>query len=99
MFSKRLQILLTPEQHRALGERAKADGASIGQVVREAIDEKLRVPSRAERMLAAERLIARGKQYSAPTFTPEQLNAMANEEVEQEAEELHGIPRRRRVEE
>lgn len=96
MPKQRLQILVTPEQHRALGERASAEATSIGQVVREAIDKELQVPSRAERIRAAEELIAIGKRYKGPHFTPEELNEIAVEEIEQEAEEFHGIPRKRR---
>ncbi len=89
MFSKRLQILLTPEQHRALGERAKADRASIGQVVREAIDEKLKVPSKAERQRALDALLEMGKRYQGPPITAEDINRIAVEEVEQEFDEFH----------
>ena len=94
MFSKRLQILLTPEQHRALGERARADGASIGQVVREAIDEKLKVPSRAERKKALESFLALGQQYQGPPLSAEDINRIVVEEVEAEFEEFHGESRR-----
>jgi hypothetical protein len=52
----RLQILLDPEQMRALKARAAQQRVSMGAFLRQAVDHELRRPTLEERLAAAERL-------------------------------------------
>ncbi len=58
MYTSRMQILLSPAQRRLLEEEARASGASVASLVREAIDARFARPSAAARLEAAERLVA-----------------------------------------
>ena len=51
MLSKRLQVLIDPEQYDRLRREAQARGVPVGEVVREAIDRA--VPPHEERRRAA----------------------------------------------
>lgn len=71
MLSERLQILVSPEQRQRLEHEASRRGASVGSVVREAIDARLGTVTRAERMRALEEI----RQMNAgPALSPEELN-------------------------
>jgi hypothetical protein len=56
MLDQRLQILVTREQRRRLEEEARRTGASVGALIREAVDERYGGVTRDERIAAAERI-------------------------------------------
>jgi predicted transcriptional regulator len=79
MFSERLQILISPEQRRALEAEAERREASVASVIREAIDLRLGTVDRAARLRAVEELSAMN---AGPFLTPEELNRIVAEERE-----------------
>jgi hypothetical protein len=86
MLTERLQILVSPQQKRRLEAEAKTRGESVGELVREAIDQLYgSAPTRAERMAAVERMLSGPK---IPFMSPEQMNRAHGEEVEEEYPEL-----------
>ena len=56
MLSKRLQILLSPEQRRRLEAEANRRGVSVASVIRESIDAQLGAVAREDRMRAVEEI-------------------------------------------
>ena len=91
MLSERLQILITPEQRRRLQSEARDRGASVGGLVREAIDARFGGFSREEKVKAVEAIAAmEGGHFIAP----EELNRMFEEERDEEFERFHGKHRR-----
>src|SRR5580704_18761902 len=83
MLTERLQILLSPQQKRRLETEAKTRGESVGEIVREVIDERYgNDATRERRMAAVERMRA------APTgtrfFAPEELTRIHEEEIAEE---------------
>lgn len=52
MLSKRLQVLVEPDLHRRLRSEARSRGTSVGDLVREAVEEKLGGASETEAKLA-----------------------------------------------
>ncbi len=78
MFSDRLQILVTSEQHRRLEDQASRLGVSIGKVVRDAIDETLGAATPEARLRAAEEIVA----MEAVFVAPEELERILEEERE-----------------
>jgi hypothetical protein len=79
MFSERLQILISPEQRRALEAEAERQEASVASVIREAIDLRLRTVDRSERLRALEEIRA---MRSGPFLTPDERNRIVEEERE-----------------
>jgi hypothetical protein len=79
MFSERLQILISPEQRRALEAEADRQEASVASVIREAIDLRLGTVDRSERLRALEEIRA---MRSGPFLTPDELNGIVEEERE-----------------
>lgn len=53
---QRVQVLLPPDQYRALRERAARQRVSMGALVREALSRELNLPTREERLAAVERM-------------------------------------------
>ncbi len=89
MLSERMQILLSQEQRQRLEEEAKRRGASVGSLVREAIDARFGGFSREERIRAVEEIGRMRGRF----LTPEELNRI----VEEERDAAIGpFPRRRR---
>jgi predicted transcriptional regulator len=87
MLSERLQILVTPEQRRRLQSEARDRGASVGGLVREAIDARYGGFSREERIQAVEEMArAEGGRF----VSPDELNRIVEEERDEEFERLHG---------
>lgn len=87
MLSERLQILVTPEQRRRLEDEARTRGASVGGVIREAIDARFGATSPEQRMRAAEEIAA----MSGGTYLPpDELDRAVEEEREDELARLHG---------
>jgi hypothetical protein len=87
MLTERLQILVSPQQKRRLEAEAKTRGESVGELVREVIDERYGSDTtREERMAALERL--RKAPVSTRLFTPEELTRIHEEEIEEEYPEL-----------
>jgi hypothetical protein len=81
MFSERLQILISPEQRRALEAEAERREASVASVIREAIDLRLGTVDRSARLRALEQIRA---MKGGPFLTPEQLNREVAAEREQQ---------------
>ena len=63
MFSERLQILVSPEQRLRLEAEAASRGVSVASVIRDAVDERLRGPTREQRLAAVERAAGRQAEY------------------------------------
>ena len=57
-LTERVQILISPTLRRQLEDRARAEEKSMGQLTREFMQFCLQLPSRAEKLMAAERLCA-----------------------------------------
>ena len=79
MLSERLQILVTPEQRRRLEAEARRRGASVGALVREAIDDRYRGPTREERMQAAAEIRA---MTAGPAPSPEELRRLIDSQFD-----------------
>jgi predicted DNA-binding protein len=81
MYSERLQILLSPEQRRRLDLAAKAEGKSKGQLIREAIDDRIGRGrrTREERVAAAQRI--REMRLPGPAPSPEELDRMYEDSI------------------
>jgi len=60
MLTKRLQVLVTPQQQRRLATEAQRRGASVGELVREAIDSIVGGVSAEERQRAVEEIARMG---------------------------------------
>lgn len=56
MLTRRLQVLVEPDQYERLARHAAARGVSVGEVVREAID-RVASPARSRRAAALERFL------------------------------------------
>lgn len=85
MYNGRMQILISPEQRRCLQDEARASGASVAALVREAIDQRFgRQPPREERGMAARRITAR--QVRMPP--PEELRELIDSRFEGEHSDL-----------
>jgi hypothetical protein len=81
MFSERLQILISPEQRRALEAEAQRREASVASVIREAIDLRLGTVDRSARLRALEEIRA---MQGGPFLSPEELNREVAAEREQQ---------------
>ena len=57
-YTKRLQLLLSPEQYRKVELYARKRKKSIVAVIREALEKMLREPSRADKKKAVKRLLS-----------------------------------------
>ena len=57
-MTDRLQVILPPDLHQLLKQRAAAEAKSVGQLLREYARFCLELPARAERIAAADRLCA-----------------------------------------
>ncbi len=73
---ERFQILLTREQRRALETQAQVEDRSVAELVREAVDEKFRFPTREQRLAALARMRKRRRRTTGPAPTPEEINAL-----------------------
>lgn len=78
MLSQRLQILISPDQHRRLEAEAQRRGSSVAMVVREAIDERVGKVTREDRIRAVEEIAAMKGRY----LTVEEIEAIIAEERE-----------------
>jgi predicted DNA-binding protein len=78
MLTERLQVLISPEQRRRLEAEAERRGTSVATVVREAIDTRLREPTREDRRKAVEAIKAMRGVY----LPVEELEAIVDEERE-----------------
>ena len=58
-LTKRLQLLLTPEQYKMVQLYAKKHKKSIGSVIREALDKIISERSKKEKQKAVQRLLSR----------------------------------------
>jgi uncharacterized protein YcfJ len=78
MLSERLQVLISREQRRRLEEESRRTGASVGALVRHAIDAQLGSAATEERRRAVDAIAALGGVY----LTPAELEAVIAEERE-----------------
>ena len=90
MLTERLQILVTPEQRRRLQSEARERGASVGGLVREAIDARFGAFSRQARVEAVEEIAAMEGGRSIP---PDELNRLFEGGRDEEFERLHARDR------
>ena len=81
MLNQRLQLLISPEQRRALDAEAERRDASVASVIREAIDLHLGTTDRSARLRALEEIRA---MQGGPFLTPEELNREIAAEREQQ---------------
>jgi hypothetical protein len=82
MYTERLQILISKEQRRRWEHEAKRRGGSVASVIREAVDERLGILHRDDRIAAVESIAAiRG----IPAPSPEELSRMIAEARDSEA--------------
>jgi hypothetical protein len=80
MSKERLQILIEPEQRRALEEASKRTGMSVSMLIREAVDEYLRETNVAARRMAREDAYDRIAARNAPVpDDPEELRRMIDD--------------------
>lgn len=80
MLSERLQILVSPEQRQRLEGEARQKGASVGALVRDAIDARFGSTAAGERRRAVEEIAA-----MSGTYLPvEELEAILAEERERD---------------
>lgn len=86
MLTERLQILVSPEQSRRLRSEARARGASVGGLVREAIDARFSGFSREERIEAVEQIASMEGGRFIP---PDELDRLAAGERDEEFERFH----------
>lgn len=80
MLSRRLQVLIDDERWERLERRSAETGASVGEVVRRAIDEAVPAVDRSEAIAAAERFLA------APPMPVDDWDVMKREMLD----ELYG---------
>lgn len=66
---QRVQVLLPPDQYRALRERAVRRHVSMGALVREAVDKSLKWPTLEERLAAVDEMAA----MDLPVAEPDQM--------------------------
>ncbi len=57
-LTERIQVLVSPEMRKQLEERAQAEGASVGALIRQFAEGGLGLPPSAERLRALKRLCA-----------------------------------------
>lgn len=76
MLNERLQLLITPEQRRHLDDEARRTGASIGALVRDAIDARFGTTAVEERLRAADEIAAMRGRF----LTVDELEAIVDEE-------------------
>lgn len=79
MFTERLQVLLSREQRRRLEAEARQRGASVGSLVREAIDARFSGFTRDERIRAVEEI---GRTKGGRFLTVEEMERIVDEERE-----------------
>lgn len=65
ILERRVQILFDPSQYAALEAEAAAQRRSVAAIVREAVDERLRIGS-TRRLRALDRLFARADRHPSP---------------------------------
>jgi hypothetical protein len=76
MLSERLQILVSKDQRRRLESEAQRRGASVGQLIREAVDAHLGHVGEAERLEALEGIRATRGAF----LSPDELNRLVDRE-------------------
>ncbi len=81
MLNERLQLLISPEQRRALEAEADRREASVASVIREAIDVHLGIVNRSARLRAVEEIRA---MQGGKFLTPDELNREVAAEREQQ---------------
>lgn len=78
MLNRRLQILMTSDQHRRLEEEARRQGTSVASLIREAVDARFGTVSLADR----ERALQEIRAMQGRLLSPDELNRVAAEERE-----------------
>jgi hypothetical protein len=90
MLKERLQILVSAEQRKRLEAEARSRGTSMGEIVREALDQRYSEPSREAKLRAWDEIKAMNG-GRAPE--PGELNRIVEEGVEQRLERAGADPR------
>jgi hypothetical protein len=79
MPKERLQILIEPEQRRALEEASKRTGMSVSMLIRDAVDEYLRETNMVARRMAREVAVDWFAGRNAPVPEPDELRRMIDD--------------------
>jgi hypothetical protein len=79
MPKERLQILIEPEQRRALEQASERTGLAIGMLVRQALDEYFRPQAVAAREMLRRGAVERIAGRSAPVPEPDELRRLIDE--------------------
>lgn len=79
MPKERLQILIEPEQKRALEEASERTGLSVGMLIRDAIDEYFREANVIARRMLRDDALQWFAERSAPVPEPEELRRLIDD--------------------
>jgi hypothetical protein len=79
MSKERLQILIEPEQRRALQEASERTGMSVSMLIRDALDEYLRETNVLARRMAREAAVDWFAARRAPVPEPDELRRMIDD--------------------
>jgi hypothetical protein len=76
MYSERLQILVTPEQHKRWELEAKRRGTSVAGLIRDAVDRDMGSLDREDRAIAVDAIRAMRGRF----LSPNELDRLVEEE-------------------
>lgn len=71
MLTKRLEILLDPDEYKEIQREAKERGASVGQLVRDVLREKMVTPRKKISMQAFQRLFSKEMEIDISSWIDE----------------------------
>jgi len=71
MLTKRLEILLDPEEYREIQKEAKERGESVGQLVRDVLKEKMVKPRKKTSIKAFQRLFSKDMEIDISSWAEE----------------------------
>lgn len=71
MLTKRLEILLSPEEYKEIQREAKERGKSIGQLVRDVLGERIIKPRKETAMQAFQRLFSKEMEIDISSWAEE----------------------------
>jgi len=85
MLTKRLEILLDPEEYKELQKEAKERGESIGQLVRDVLREKMLIPRKKTSLQAFQKLFSEEMEIDISSWAEEKKKLTQNRIKEIEA--------------
>jgi predicted CopG family antitoxin len=71
MLTKRLEILLDPDEYKEIQKEAKERGASMGQLVRDVLREKMVKPRKKTAIEAFQKLFSKEMEIDVSSWTEE----------------------------